>query len=81
MYILVGRQWLDNVLIVAPSAALLARLPGGRLPDRRDFHRYGTDHDRRLRDWRQAIGECERLADAFAGFCEAPQRVPLEPLP
>ena len=76
-----GRPWLDNVLIVAPSAALLARLPGGRLPDRRDFHRYGTDHDRRLRDWRQAIGECERLAEAFAGFCEAPQRVPLEPLP
>ena len=77
----IGRGWLDNVLIVAPSASLLARLPGGRLPDRRDFYRYGTDHERRLRDWRQAIGECGRMAEAFARFCDAPHSVALEPLP
>lgn len=75
-----GRDWLDNVLIVAPSAHLLARLPGGKLPDRSDFQRYGTDHDRRIRDWRRAIAECERIADAFAEFVANPGRYRLEPL-
>jgi hypothetical protein len=75
-----GRRWLDNVLMVVPSPGLLARLPNGKLPDRNDFHRYGTDHDRRLRDWRRAIAECARMADEFAAFVERPQRLPIDAL-
>lgn len=67
-----GHGWLDNVLMVVPSDALLARLPNGKLPDRTDFRGYGLDHDRRLRDWRRAISECGRMAEEFAQFVERP---------
>lgn len=73
-------HWLDDTLLVVPSAALLARLPGGRLPDRDDFHRYGPDHDGRLRDWRRAMGECKAMVEDFAAFVHRPDPARLEPL-
>ena len=75
-----GAQWLDNVVLVVPSPELLDRLPNGKLPDRNDFYRYGTDHDRRLRDWRRAIAECARMADEFAAFVEHPDRTAIAAL-
>jgi hypothetical protein len=67
-----NRGWLDNVLIVAPSPAFLHTLPRRKLPDRNDFKHYGLDHDARIRDWQQAIGEGQRLRDQFAAFVEKP---------
>jgi hypothetical protein len=72
--------WLDDTLLVVPSPALLARLPGGRLPDRNDFHRHGTDHGTRLRRWRRAIAECAAMAEDLAGFVGRPDPARLEPL-
>ena len=63
-----GRGDLDNVLIVAPSAAFLQSLPRKKLPDRKDFHHFGLDHDARIRSWQQAIGQGQRLRDEFAAF-------------
>lgn len=63
---------LDNVILVAPSASFIATLPNGKMPDRRDFHAYGQDHAGRMRDWHYAIGESERMAEAFARWCERP---------
>lgn len=63
---------LDNVILVSPSAAFVAGLPHGKLPDRRDFHFHGQDHAARTRDWRRAIAESERMAEAFARWCEQP---------
>jgi hypothetical protein len=37
-------RWLANVILIAPSPSMLARLPNGKLPDRSDFYRYGADH-------------------------------------
>jgi hypothetical protein len=64
--------WFDNLLLVAPSPALLARLPNGKLPDRQDFYRYGLDHAARRRDWRRAIAECERLAQDVMAWLARP---------
>lgn len=66
------KHWLDNVLIVAPSAALLARLPNGKLPDRQDFPRYGLRHDDRIRDWRRAMAECQAMVDDLVAFIQNP---------
>ena len=75
-----AHPWLDNVLLVAPSRGFLARLPGGRLPERQDFRRYGTDHAARKRAWRRAIGECERFADEVMAWLERPDPARLMPL-
>jgi hypothetical protein len=75
-----AQPWLDNVLLVAPSREFLARLPGGRLPERQDFHRYGLDHAARMRAWRRAIGECGRFADEVMAWIERPDPTRLAPL-
>jgi hypothetical protein len=54
----------SNTLLLCPSADYLARLPGGKLPDRSDFKRHG--HDRlRQQQWRTACSESQRLGDAW----------------
>jgi predicted acylesterase/phospholipase RssA len=75
-----GHPWLDDMLLVAPSPAFLARLPNGKLPDRQDFYRYGQDHAARIRDWERAIGECERFAEAVLRWLERPDPSLLAPI-
>lgn len=66
-------QHLGSTLMLAPSAGLLARLPNGKVPDRKDFAHYGKDNAARIRDWKKALTECQRMADDWldwqaAGF-------------
>ncbi|MEO5677267.1 MAG: hypothetical protein ABIQ84_06940, partial [Usitatibacter sp.] len=65
-------QWLDNVIVVAPSREYLATLPNGKLPDRGDFARYAGGDARRMEAWRTAIAESDRLAEAFMEFARKP---------
>jgi hypothetical protein len=67
-----SHPWLDNVLLVVPSRALLERLPNRKLPDRNDFYRYARDDERRMRDWRRAVAECQRFADEVAAWISKP---------
>jgi hypothetical protein len=64
--------WLDNVIVVAPSPAYLAKLPNAKLPDRSDFARYTGQDATRMTAWRTAIGESDRLAEAFLEFTLRP---------
>jgi hypothetical protein len=72
--------WLDNVVLIAPSPQLLARLPNRKLPDRNDFYHYGLDHVARQRDWRRAIRESGRFADDVMDWLERPDPTLLQPL-
>ena len=72
--------WLEDMLLVAPSPEFLARLPGGKLPERQDFYRYGPDHAGRIRAWERAIGECERFAEAVMRWLERPDPSLLQPI-
>ncbi len=56
---------LDNVIVLAPSAAWVASLPGAKIPDRADFKRYGEDSAARMAAWSRALAESERLRDGF----------------
>jgi hypothetical protein len=58
--------FLDNLVLLSPNPDWVATLPGGKLPDRSDFKRYGEDIVARQRDWRRALAESQRLADEFA---------------
>lgn len=75
-----NRAWLDNVLIVAPTREYLRTLPRAKLPDRKDFTLYGTDHDARISSWQRAIGEGGRLRDELATFVERPEVGRIKPL-
>ena len=75
-----NHPWLDDVLLAAPSKSFLATLPNGKLPDRKDFYRYGQDHASRIRDWERAIGECERFAEALLDWLQRPDPSALKPL-
>jgi hypothetical protein len=50
-----------RALLLAPSAEFVARLPGGRIPDRNDFYRLPDAE--RIRAWRAVIAASGKLAD------------------
>lgn len=56
-------QNLDHTVLLAPSEAMLARLPNGKVPDRKDFAYYGKDNAARIRDWKKVLVETQRMAD------------------
>ena len=73
-------EWLENVVLVAPSPAYVATLPNGKLPNRSDFKRFVADDEAREKYWRTAIAESERLADEFLAFVAKPDPTQLLPL-
>lgn len=63
--------WLDNLVLVSPSRDYLAKLPYGKLPDRKDFKRFELDFDGRYRYWRRAMSESERMGEEFLKLVES----------
>jgi len=64
--------FLDRTVLLAPSPEWVATLPGGKLPDRNDFLRYGNDLAGRTKAWRTAAGEAQRLADELQQWLQRP---------
>ncbi len=62
--------FLDSTIVLAPRPAWVATLPNGKLPDRSDFMRYGTDLAARVAAWSQATAMAQQLADEFAEWLE-----------
>lgn len=73
-------HWMANVVLIAPSRAMLDRLPNRRLPDRSDFYQYGQDHAARIEAWERAIAESQRFAEAALRWLEAPDLSMARPL-
>jgi len=57
-----------RTLLVAPSPAFIASLPGKAIPDRRDF--LHMDDAARERNWRAAVAASEQLGEAFSAWQE-----------
>jgi len=51
----------DRVLLVAPSEEFVQSLPGGKIPDRRDF--YSMPESERIKRWAKVNEMSERLGD------------------
>ncbi len=64
-------EYLERVVLLAPSASFVAGLPGGKIPDRQDFRNLSDSE--RLSNWRQVVAETERLGDAFLSLVEKGQ--------
>ena len=71
---------LDNLVLLSPSPAWVATLPGAKLPDRSDFKAWGDDHAGRQRAWRRALAESARLAEEFAQCVDGGRAVHALPL-
>lgn len=56
-----GARNFRRALLVAPSAAFVATLPGGKIPDRRDF--YTMPEGGRIRRWQAVMDASARLGD------------------
>ena len=72
---------LDNLVVLSPSAEWVASLPNAKLPDRSDFKAYDGDDASRVRAWRRALAESQRLADEFAALVATGGPVHALPLP
>ena len=75
--------FLDSTIVLAPDRAWVASLPNGKLPDRTDFTRYGTDLGARIQAWTAAATASRQLADEFAQWSAldpAQQFAQVEPL-
>jgi hypothetical protein len=59
-------DFLDNMVVLAPDPQWVSTLPNGKLPDRNDFVRYGTDLRARVKAWSAAVAASAQLADEFA---------------
>ena len=56
------------MILVSPSAEFVARLPNGKIPDRKDFVTYSAEE--RLRVWGDVVAACEELADELEDVLE-----------
>jgi len=55
----------NNVLMVYPAPEFVAQLPGGRIPDRRDYLTYLNDSRQRMANWRQVTTLAAPLGEEF----------------
>jgi hypothetical protein len=65
-------HFLDNTVVLAPDPQWVKQLPGGKLPDRTDFPRFGTDLQARMKAWNAAVSASRQLADEFAQWLARP---------
>lgn len=70
----------NNVVMLVPSAEYVASLPGGKIPDRKDFTHIAAPE--RIKRWQRAIAESDRLADTFLSLLGSGKIVDqIKPLP
>ncbi|WP_432722806.1 patatin-like phospholipase family protein [Jeongeupia wiesaeckerbachi] len=73
---------LDRTLLIVPSNDWIARLPGGRIPSRRDFKRFHGRDAERIRTWQTALSAGDWLADEFRGLIASGRIIDaIQPLP
>ncbi len=74
-----GRH-IDRVVLVCPAPDFVARLPGGKIPDRRDF--VHLPEALRVKRWRAVVDACRELADDLVRVLDGGRLAArLEPLP
>ncbi len=62
------RQMIDQLVLMCPSDDFVASLPHGKIPDRNDFRRLGTDE--RIRYWEICVERSKALAEEFQALIE-----------
>jgi len=56
---------MENVILVSPTEEFVRSLPGGRIPDRRDFVKFQDRDKIRVQQWNEATARSEELGEAW----------------
>ncbi len=72
--------FLDNLVLLSPRREWVKNLPGGKLPDRRDFKTWGDDEAGRQRVWRAAYVHSRQLAEEFGQLVSLGRGFEAQPL-
>ena len=59
------RENFSNTVMVCPSREFIDKLPGSRIPDRKDFKTFFGKDKERLRNWNHAIKESRKCGEEF----------------
>lgn len=73
-----GMKWrrpdpenLANTVMVCPSGDFIRKLPGSRIPDRKDFKTFFGNDKERLQNWNYAIKESQKCGEEFLEAVES----------
>jgi len=61
---------LENVLMVYPTEEFIKKLPGGRVPQRKDFRIFADKPSKRIENWKQVVKESAHLGEQFLELVE-----------
>lgn len=68
-------DFLEDVVLVSPSAEFEQTLPLGRIPDRRDFHRFAGKDEERIEAWSKTARACQAMAERFEDLAGSPGKL------
>jgi len=72
--------FLDNVVVLAPTAEFVAALPNKKIPDRQDFHTYADDFSSREKVWRGAVTLSGQLVKDFKNYVDNREKITIQSL-
>jgi hypothetical protein len=73
-------RFLDHTVVLAPNPEWVKTLPGGKLPDRKDFMTFERDLAGRVKVWNAAASASQQLADEFGAWLQKPSLLSVQPL-
>lgn len=66
-----GPRHSDRMLVLSPSPELVASLPGGKIPCRKDFNIYHGRDEARLKAWEAGLKASRIIADEFRALIDS----------
>ena len=73
-------RFLDHTVVLAPNPEWVKTLPGGKLPDRKDFMTFERNLAGRVKFWNAAASASQQLADEFGAWLQNPSLLNVQPL-
>lgn len=62
---------LDNLLMVYPTEEFIKTLPGGQVPQRKDFKTFADKPSVRIRNWQKVVAKSAHLGEQFLELIES----------
>jgi hypothetical protein len=71
MYRHVPAECLSNVLMVCPTDDFIKKLPGGLVPNRKDFKTFADNPSERIARWEKVVSLSSHLGEQFLELIES----------